>query len=45
MGISIKKYLILIEVQSNILFLSAFGVEVDAKNGRKESLECGRMHI
>ena len=34
----------LIEVQSNVLFLSAFAVEVDVKM-RERSLECGRMHI
>ena len=32
---SLQKYLKLIEVQSNVVFLSAFGIEVDAKNKRK----------
>ena len=32
MGVVQKKYLKLIEAQSNVLFLSAFDVEVDDKN-------------
>ena len=45
MGITTSIDLKLIDVQSNVLFLSAFGVEVDVKMREKESLECERMHI
>ena len=44
-GLITKKYLKLIEVQCNVLFLSAFGVEVDVINERKMHLEYGRIHI
>ena len=42
---SISECLKFIEVKSNALFLSTFGVKIDVKNKRKESLECVRMHI
>ena len=41
----ISIYFKLIEVQCNVLFLSAFGIELDSKMREKESLEYGRMHI
>ena len=37
---------IISQLQSDVLFSSALGVEVDVKKKReKESLECWRMHI
>ena len=38
-GVIAWKYFKLIEVQCNLLFLSAFGIEVDVNNERKEYLE------
>ena len=42
---SISECLKFIEVKSNALFLSTFGIKIDVKNKRKEFLECVRMHI
>ena len=44
MAVITQKYFKLIEVQCNVLFLSAFGVELAVKIEGKKSLEYGRMH-
>ena len=45
MAVITQKYLKLIEVQCNVLFLSGFGVELAVKMRGKVSLEYGKMHI
>ena len=45
MAVITQKYLKLIEVQCNVLFLSVLGVELVVKMREKVSLEYGRMHI
>ena len=44
-GVITQKYIKLIEVQCNVLFLSVLLLNWLSKIWKKESLECGGMHI